>query len=173
MTIGLQIGGTTGVAGWHHIPLTGQAAPDDSCPIPPEINALDANAYDVIYLPRSLERLALRMQVTPFLKQLRPALKPDGRLIITVLDLKLMFQLLRLPVLDTASRINLIGQIYGDQPDAQTHNRSAYSFDILELFLRDAGFSSWQRIGPPGLHPTLEAETLGGDQKHIFVEAKR
>ena len=106
------------------------------------------NSIDQIYGSHVLEHFyyALDNELLEVLKEWHRVLKPDGKLFISVPDLKTLCWLYLHPNLEPLERHHLMRIMFGGQTNQYDVHKVGFDFETLGLYLEEAGFQNYQRI---------------------------
>ena len=78
-------------------------------------------------------------------------LKQSGKFYVTVTDLDNLFHAFRSTILDIKIKKHILGMVFGGQEDKYDFHYFGYNFEILEDFLKSAGFSKAEKVKSFGL----------------------
>lgn len=78
-------------------------------------------------------------------------LAPGGVLYLSVPDLEILSSLIARPEYSRAKKFRVMRMLFGAQVDEFDFHRIGLTYGFLDDYLRDAGFSSWERVETFGL----------------------
>ncbi|SRR5579883_299204 len=106
------------------------------------------NSVDQIYASHVLEHFnyLLDNELNNTLAEWHRVLKPGGYLLISVPDLKTLCWLFLNPNLEPGDRYYLMRVIFGGQMNPYDVHRVGFDFDILGLYLYEAGFRQYKQV---------------------------
>lgn len=106
------------------------------------------NYIDVIYTSHVLEHFFYNIEneLTNTLKEWYRVLKPGGKLLISVPDLKTLCWLYLNPNLMPIERFHLMRVIFGGQTNIYDVHKVGFDFDILAMYLEEVGFVEYEQV---------------------------
>jgi len=157
----LHVGGTQKKPGWKILNV--QPGPDvdyeGDCV---DLSQFADGAVDEIYASHVLEHLSHTDKLPRALKEFHRALKPGGTAKISVPDFELVCRLFLDPLQSKADRLHIMQVAFGGQMDAYDYHHVGLSFELLDEYLRAAGFSRVERSGDFGLFHDESREKFNG-----------
>ncbi|MEN9214771.1 MAG: methyltransferase domain-containing protein [Gloeomargarita sp. DG02_4_bins_56] len=154
MVLRLHIGGTRPHPDWKIVDVEPRPEVDYV------MNAADLSAFadesvDVIYTSHVLEHFhhTLNNELLRVLMEWRRVLKPGGKLMISVPDLRILCWLYCNPNLMPEERMHLMRIIFGGQTDEYDVHKAGLDFDILGMYIAQAGFSDYEQVSEFNLFP--------------------
>ncbi|WP_448381696.1 class I SAM-dependent methyltransferase [Gloeomargarita sp.] len=154
MTLRLHIGGKHPHPDWKILDVEPRPEVDYV------MNAADLSAFadesvDVIYSSHVLEHFhhTLNNELLRVLIEWRRVLKPGGKLLLSVPDLRILCWLYGHPNLLPEERMHLMRIIFGGQTNEYDVHKAGSDFDILAMYLEQAGFSSYEQVSEFNLFP--------------------
>lgn len=164
----LHIGGTSVRAGWKILNV--QAGPGvdfvGSCV---DLSQFRDGSVREIYASHVYEHLAYRTELKPALAEAWRVLEPGGRLMIAVPDLDVLFGMFLDPALQPHEKFYVTRMIYGGQVDAFDFHKCGFNFEILEHYVKQAGFRTLERVTEFGLF--ADTSTLKYMERSISLNA--
>jgi predicted SAM-dependent methyltransferase len=145
----LHIGGHESKAGWKILNIQAGPAVDYVGDLRDLSQFADAS-FEEVYASHVLEHVA-QAQVVPTLRGVRRILQPGGRLMVSVPDLDVLCQSFVSPFASPDVKFHVMRMIFGGQVDAHDFHYMGFNQEFLAHFLREAGFSSSQRVASFGL----------------------
>lgn len=112
------------------------------------LNQFESNSIDVIYASHVLEHFYynLNNELIDTLKEWHRVLKPDGKLLISVPDLKTLCWLYLNPNLLPIERHHLMRIIFGGQTNIHDVHKVGFDFEVLALYLEESGFQEYEQV---------------------------
>jgi predicted O-linked N-acetylglucosamine transferase (SPINDLY family)/predicted SAM-dependent methyltransferase len=106
------------------------------------------NSIDTIYASHVLEHFhyALNDELLRTLREWHRVLKPSGRLMVSVPDLKILCWLYLNPNLEPLERHHLMRIMFGGQTNPYDIHRVGFDVDTLGLYFWEAGFQHYERV---------------------------
>jgi len=154
MVLRLHIGGTRPHPDWKIVDVEPRPEVDYV------MNAADLSAFadesvDVIYSSHVLEHFhhTLNNELLRVLIEWRRVLKPGGKLLISVPDLRVLCWLYGNPNLLPEERMHLMRIMFGGQTDEYDVHKAGLDFEILGMYVEQAGFSDYEQVGEFNLFP--------------------
>ncbi len=154
MVLRLHIGGTRPHPDWKIVDVEPRPEVDYV------MNAADLSGFadesvDVIYTSHVLEHFhhTLHNELLRVLVEWRRVLKPGGRLLISVPDLRILCWLYGNPNLLPDERMHLMRIIFGGQTDEYDVHKAGLDFEILGMYVEQAGFSNYEQVSEFNLFP--------------------
>lgn len=145
----LHIGGLEPKAGWKilnvnpgpHVDFLGDIA---------DLSGFGTGAVSDVYVSYVLEHVG-QAALLEVLRSLFRILRPGGRLMISVPDLQTLCTLYLEPGSSLEQRVHVMRMMFGGQTDAHDFHYIGLDFDLLSVYLRQAGFADIQRVESFGL----------------------
>ena len=103
-------------------------------------------SFDVIYASHILEHFDYTGRLQNVLKEWYRVLKADGKLYLSVPDIKTLCRLFLDPKFGAKDRFKLIRMILGGHCDQNDYHQVGFDFEILQNFLGVAGFKRMKRV---------------------------
>ena len=154
MVLRLHIGGTRPHPDWKIVDVEPRPEVDYV------MNAADLSAFadesvDVIYSSHVLEHFhhTLNNELLRVLIEWRRVLKPGGKLLISVPDLRVLCWLYGNPNLLPEERMHLMRIMFGGQTDEYDVHKAGLDFEILGMYVEQAGFSDYEQVSEFNLFP--------------------
>jgi predicted SAM-dependent methyltransferase len=154
MVLRLHIGGTRPHPDWKIVDVEPRPEVDYV------MNAADLSAFadesvDVIYTSHVLEHFhhTLNNELLRVLIEWRRVLKPGGKLLISVPDLRVLCWLYGNPNLLPEERMHLMRIMFGGQTDEYDVHKAGLDFEILGMYVEQAGFSDYEQVSEFNLFP--------------------
>jgi len=154
MVLRLHIGGTRPHPDWKIVDVEPRPEVDYV------MNAADLSAFadesvDVIYTSHVLEHFhhTLNNELLRVLIEWRRVLKPGGKLLISVPDLRVLCWLYGNPNLLPEERMHLMRIMFGGQTDEYDVHKAGLDFEILGMYVEQAGFSNYEQVSEFNLFP--------------------
>lgn len=113
-----------------------------------DLSQFETNSVEAIYASHVLEHFyyGINNELISTLKEWHRVLKPAGRLLVSVPDLKTLCWLYLNPNLIPLERHHLMRIIFGGQTNIYDVHKVGFDFDILALYLEEAGFKEYEQI---------------------------
>ncbi len=146
-TLNLHIGGQKAHPDWKILDI--EARPEvDYVGDAANLSQFADNSVDKIYASHVLEHFhhSLNSELINTLREWHRVLKPGGYLFISVPDLRTLCWLFLAPNLAVMERYEIMNMIFGGHKNAYDVHRVGFDFDILSLYLEEAGFHEYQQI---------------------------
>lgn len=152
----LNIGGTTFKEGWYNVNSQrgiglseGRREADvDVVRLMDHLEGIPDGAVGAVYASHTLEHASFGDgHLEDTLEEWRRVLRPGGLLLISVPDLRTIFQLYLQAGLSAQEKWTLTMMIYGAQSDEYDYHKVGFDESILTTFLRQAGFCGIERTG--------------------------
>lgn len=136
-----------------------------------DLSLFEAGTVAEIYASHVLEHLGYLEALPGALAEFRRALRPRGRLRISVPDLETLCRLFLHPDLDMEGRFHIMRMIFGGQTDPHDFHKVGLTYGFLEDYLRVAGFREIERVADFGLFDDTSTLRLGGVPISLNVQA--
>lgn len=113
-----------------------------------DLSPFESNSVDMIYASHVLEHFHHRLndEVLTTLKEWYRVLKPGGKLLVSVPDLKTLCWLYLNPNLLPVERLHIMKIIFGANDNQYDVHKVGFDFDILGMYLAAAGFENYEQI---------------------------
>jgi predicted SAM-dependent methyltransferase len=113
-----------------------------------DLSQFEDESIEAIYTSHVLEHFyyALNYELAFTLAEWYRVLKQGGQLMISVPDLRTLCWLYSRPDLDVHTRFRIMAMIFGGQTNEYDVHKVGFDFDILCIYLADAGFSDCVRV---------------------------
>ncbi len=113
-----------------------------------DLSQFGSNSVEVIYTSHVLEHFyyGLNNELLNTLKEWHRVLKSEGKLLISVPDLKVLCWLYLHPNLMPFERHQLMRIIYGGQTNIYDVHKVGFDFEILASYLEAAGFQEYEQV---------------------------
>ncbi|MBD1945809.1 methyltransferase domain-containing protein [Coleofasciculus sp. FACHB-712] len=113
-----------------------------------DLSQLESNSVEMIYASHVLEHFyyGLNNELINTLKEWHRVLQPGGKLLISVPDLKSLCWLYLNPNLMPLERHHLMRIIFGGQTNINDVHKVGFDYEILALYLEEAGFEEWEQV---------------------------
>lgn len=146
-TLKLHIGGTESHPDWKILDVEPRPEVDyigDAA----DLSKFDNDCVDVIYASHVLEHFYynLNNQLIGTLKEWHRVLKPGGKLMISVPDLKTLCWLYLNPNLMPIERHHLMRVMFGGQMNIYDVHKVGFDFEIMAMYLEEAGFLEYEHV---------------------------
>ncbi len=146
----LHIGGVERVEGWEVLnALPGPQV--DHVGSAADLRRFPDGTFAALYSSHVLEHLDYTGELQAGLREWRRVLLPGGRLYVSVPDLAVLANLFLAEGLTADQRFMVVRMILGGHVDAHDYHKTAFDFDLLAIFLREAGFAEVERVVEFGL----------------------
>jgi predicted SAM-dependent methyltransferase len=111
------------------------------------------NSIDAIYTSHVLEHFhhTLNNELIDTLQEWHRVLKPGGKLYISVPNLQVLCWLYLNPNLTAIERHYLMRIIFGAQTNEYDVHKAGFDFEILAMYLEEAGFEEYEQVSEFGL----------------------
>jgi predicted SAM-dependent methyltransferase len=112
------------------------------------LSQFEDNSIEMIYASHVLEHFyyGVNNELINTLKEWRRVLKPSGKLLVSVPDLKILCWLYAHPNLTVLERHHLMRVIFGGQTNEYDVHKVGFDVDILALYLAEAGFEDYEQV---------------------------
>lgn len=113
-----------------------------------DLSQFESNSIDVIYTSHVLEHFYynLNNELIDTLKEWHRVLKPEGKLLISVPDLKTLCWLYLNPNLLPIERHQLMRIMFGGQTNIYDVHKVGFDFEVLALYLEEVGFQEYEQV---------------------------
>jgi predicted SAM-dependent methyltransferase len=145
--IRLHIGGRQSHPDWKILDV--QSRPEvDYVSDASKLNLFEDDSVDAIYSSHVLEHFHYKINDEVFntLKEWHRVLRPGGKLLISVPDLKTICELYLKTNLVPEEKFRLMGIIFGGQVNLYDVHKVGFDFDILGMYLKWTGFEQWEQV---------------------------
>ena len=109
------------------------------------------NSIDYIMSIAVIHHLSTSNRRLASLMEIYRVLKKSGKFYVSVPDLDILFHAFRSTLLDIKIKKHILGMVFGGQEDKHDFHYFGYNFEILEDFLKLAGFSKIEKVKSFGL----------------------
>ncbi|APB34215.1 hypothetical protein GlitD10_1889 [Gloeomargarita lithophora Alchichica-D10] len=154
MVLRLHIGGTRPHPDWKIVDV--EPRPEvDYVMDASDLSGFGDESVDVIYTSHVLEHFhhTLNNELLRVLVEWRRVLKPGGRLLISVPDLRILCWLYGNPNLLPDERMHLMRIMFGGQTDEYDVHKAGLDFEILGMYVEQAGFRDYEQVSEFNLFP--------------------
>lgn len=112
------------------------------------LSIFEKNSVEVIYASHVLEHFyyGLNNELINTLIEWHRVLKPGGKLLISVPDLKTLCWLYLNPNLVALERHQLMRIMFGGQTNIYDVHKVGFDFEVLALYLEEAGFKEYEQV---------------------------
>ena len=140
-----------------------------------DLSQFEDESIEAIYASHVLEHFyySLNSELALTLSEWHRVLKKGGRLMISVPDLRALCWLYTRHDIDTANRFQLMRIIFGGQYNQYDIHKVGFDFDILCLYLSEAGFMECQRVFEFNLFKDFSITQLFGTPISLNVIATK
>lgn len=113
-----------------------------------DLSQFDANFIDVIYASHVLEHFyyGLNNELINTLNEWYRVLKPGGKVLISVPDLKTLCWLYLHPNLIPTDRHHLMRIIFGGQTNIYDVHKVGFDFETMAMYLEEVGFTEYEQV---------------------------
>jgi predicted SAM-dependent methyltransferase len=113
-----------------------------------DLSQFEDESIEAIYASHVLEHFyyALNYELALTLAEWYRVLKKGGQLMISVPDLRKLCWLYCRPDIDASTRMHIMRMIFGGQTNQYDVHKVGFDFDILCMYLSDAGFTECQHV---------------------------
>lgn len=117
------------------------------------LEQFDDNSIEAIYASHVLEHFyhGWNNELINTLKEWYRVLQPNGKLYISVPDLKVLCWLFLNPNLMPWDKLHLMRIMFGGQVDEYDVHKVGFDADILAMYLEEVGFSNYEQVTQFGL----------------------
>lgn len=147
MPIKLHIGGKEPHPDWKILDI--ESRPEvDYVANASDLSQFQTNSIEAIYASHVLEHFyfGVNNELINTLKEWRRVLKPGGKLLVSVPDLKVLCWLYLHPNLTPLERHHLMRIMFGGQTNAYDVHKVGFDVDTLALYLSEAGFEQYEQV---------------------------
>ena len=118
-----------------------------------DLSQFEDNSIAMIYASHVLEHFyyGLNNELIKTLKEWRRVLEPEGKLFISVPDLKTLCWLYIHPEISVDNRHHLMRMIFGGQLNQYDVHKVGLDIDTLGLYVANAGFSNFESVEEFGI----------------------
>ena len=146
----LNIGGDIIKDGWKILNIQSKPGVDFIGDIS-DLSQFDNNSIEEIYASHVVEHVP-RNKIEITLKGIYRVLKSSGKFYISVPDLDILFHSFRSTLVPIKVKKHILSMIFGGQVDQYDFHYYGYSFDIIEDYLKSAGFTDIEKVESFGLY---------------------
>jgi predicted SAM-dependent methyltransferase len=113
-----------------------------------DLSQFESNSIEVIYASHVLEHFYynLNNELISTLKEWHRVLQPEGKLLISVPDLKTLCWLYLHPNLIPIERHQLMRIMFGGQTNSYDVHKVGLDFEVLALYLEEVGFGEYEQV---------------------------
>jgi predicted SAM-dependent methyltransferase len=113
-----------------------------------DLSQFEDESIETIYASHVLEHFyySLNHELAFTLAEWHRVLKKGGELMISVPDLRALCWLYSRHDIDTETRFKIMRMMFGGQTNEYDIHKVGFDFDIMCLYLSDAGFTGCQRV---------------------------
>jgi predicted SAM-dependent methyltransferase len=113
-----------------------------------DLSQFESNSIEAIYASHVLEHFyhTLNNELINTLIEWHRVIKPGGKLLISVPDLKTLCWLYLNPNLMPLERYQLMRIIFGGHTNIYDVHKVGFDFEILALYLEEAGFKEYEQV---------------------------
>ena len=113
-----------------------------------DLSQFESDSVESIYASHVLEHFYYRLnnELVNTLKEWHRVLKPGGKLLISVPDLKILCWLYLHPNLIPVERHHLMSIMFGGQTNMYDVHKVGFDFELLALYLEEAGFQEYEQV---------------------------
>jgi len=106
------------------------------------------DSVEMIYASHVLEHFNYNFnnELLNVLKEWRRVLIPQGKLLVSVPDLKVLCWLYSHPTLNAHNRHDLMKMMFGGQANQYDMHKVGFDFETLMMYVTQAGFSHYERV---------------------------
>lgn len=154
----LHIGGKEPHPDWKILDVEERPEVDFVCDAS-SLDIFDDESVDAIYASHVLEHFYYNIdnELHRTLCEWHRVLKPGGKLLISVPDLQVICWLYLNPNLMPLERHHLMRIIFGGQTNIYDVHKVGFDFDILGLYLEQAGFAAYEAVSEFGMFQDCSA----------------
>lgn len=113
-----------------------------------DLSQFEDNSLEAIYASHVLEHFyhGYNGELILTLKEWYRVLKPQGKLYISVPDLKILCWLFLHPNFFPMEKLHIMRIMFGGQTNEYDVHKVGFDFDILTLYLNEVGFSGYEEV---------------------------
>ncbi len=168
----LNLGGTEPKAGWKILDI--QKRPEvDFVGDVVDLSQFPDGSVTEIYASHVYEHLNYHTELRKALKEACRVLKPGGILRVGVPDLEMLAKAFVDPKHDVRAKFHLTRIMFGGQTDQFDYHKVGLSFDILCVFLQEAGFTKYRRVENFDMFKDCTTTTFDGKSVSLNVIATK
>ncbi len=168
----LNLGGTEARAGWKILDI--QKRPEvDFVGDVVDLSQFADNSVSEMYASHVYEHLNYHTELRKALKEACRVLKPGGIIRIGVPDLEQLCRFMLDAKYDVRAKFHVTRMIFGGQTDAFDYHKVGLTFDILGVFLTEAGFKSFRRVEAFDMFKDCTTTTFDGKSISLNVIAMK
>lgn len=168
----LNLGGTEARPGWKILDI--QKRPEvDYVGSVTDLSQFKDGSVSELYASHVYEHLNYHTELRQALKEACRVLKPGGILRVGVPDLEQLCKFMLDPRHDVRAKFHVTRMIFGGQTDDYDYHKVGLTYDILGVFLNEAGFKSFRRVDSFGMFNDCTATTFDGKSVSLNVIAMK
>ncbi|WP_019501413.1 class I SAM-dependent methyltransferase [Pseudanabaena sp. PCC 6802] len=173
-SIKLHIGGKTSHPEWQIVDIEPRPEVDYVCDAS-DLSQFADNSVSEIYASHVLEHFhyALGNELLLTLLEWYRVLKPQGKLMLSVPDLRTLCWLYLNPDLDSTERYKIMRMIFGGQINQYDVHKVGFDFDLLATYLSEVGFQECQRVAEFNLFKDCSSMRVLGNLISLNVIATK
>jgi predicted SAM-dependent methyltransferase len=166
----LHLGGAAVREGWTIVNIQPGPGVDHvgSCT---DLSAFADGSCAEVYASHVLEHLGYDAELPLALREIHRVLEPGGRLMFAVPDLDILCRLFVAPERTAAEKMHLMRMMFGGRIDAHDVHYSGLSWDLMQDYLRRAGFRTARRVAEFGLFDDASKVSFAGELISLSAEA--
>lgn len=113
-----------------------------------DLSQFESDSIDAIYASHVLEHFFYNIdnELMTALREWHRVLKPGGKLLISVPDLKTLCWLYLNPNMMPMERYHLMRVIFGGQTNIYDVHKVGFDFEILAMYLEEVGFGEYEQV---------------------------
>jgi predicted SAM-dependent methyltransferase len=140
----LHIGGQEVKDGWKILDIQKKKGVDFVGDIA-DLSQFEDSSIEEIYASHVFEHVHQK-QIKETLLGINRVLKKDAKLFISVPDLDILFHFFLNPLINKRARWDTLRIIFGGQTDEHDYHYFGWNFELLNDFLKEAGFSKIEKV---------------------------
>lgn len=138
-----------------------------------DLSFLGDECCSEIYASHVLEHLDYKTELQNSINGIYRALKPGGRLRVSVPDLDVLCRLFLHPKLDGVGRFLVMRMMFGGRESDYDTHYVGLNFDFLREYLKNAGFVDIHRVKNFGLFKDTSSFLFGGMPISLNIQARK
>ena len=168
----LHIGGWEVREGWKILDI--QARPGaDFVGTATDLSAFEPGSVSEIYASHIYEHLDYNSEVDIAFKEAFRILRPGGLFRLGVPDMEVLCRIMLDRKLPFAAHFAAMRMMYGGQTDPHDYHKIGFTFELLEDYLKGAGFTGIQRVKSFGLFHDSTSMVIEGHAISLNVSAMK